>query len=143
MEHVWKRLHKTVLSLLTMEPVVQTRKRRHFKLASQLRIMPSKTLHLGHPILPDLPNEMYLTAEYTVENIERLKELGLGAIGWKELISLLQADLVNPKSRLKTTDPTDTWHESFADLFKMALKEPESTYVNEAKQRIRKSEPSL
>jgi hypothetical protein len=138
MEHEWQSLYNAILGSLKLEPVVQTRKKRQFRLPSEVRILPLSAFHHGEPILPDLANEVYLAAEYTQERKERLKELGLRVLSWDELIDRLQADLVDPSSRLKTTAKTDPWHAAFADLLIEALNNSNDAFRIKIKQRISK-----
>lgn len=94
-------------------------------------------MHHGLPILPDLEDEIFLAPGYTTRQVSRLRELGATNLYWDELIDRLQADLLRPGSRLKTTLATDPWHEAFAGLF-LKIFETDETAMNRIKQRIRR-----
>jgi hypothetical protein len=137
MEHPWKPLYPSIVDSLKTKPVIQTRERRQFKTANQVRRLVPSCIHREQPIIPDLPDEMYLASEYTESHQIRLTELGLDFIDWGNLIDRVQADLISPFSRIKTTDPTDPWHEAFARMLLPAFA-TSSRVSNSTRQRIKR-----
>jgi hypothetical protein len=116
MEYPWKSLYPSIVDSLKTKPVIQTRERRQFKTANQVRRLVPSCIHREQPIVPDLPDEMYIASEYTESHQDRLTELGLGVISGDVILVRIQADLISPFSKIKTTDPTDPWHEAFAKM---------------------------
>lgn len=121
MERPWRTLYTSIIERLTVEPVAQTWERGQFKAPKLLRVVVPSARHRGKPILPDLPDELYLASEYTEHHVSRLKELRIDNISWNDAVDRLQADLLQPGSRLRTTPCKDSWHEAFADLFAPAF----------------------
>jgi hypothetical protein len=113
----WKSLFFSITNALSTLPIVQTRGKRLFKAPTEVRALVLSTLHLGQPILPDLADEQYIAHGYSEKHRERLKELGMPAISFSEMIDRLQADLVRLPSKTKTMAATDPWHEAFASMF--------------------------
>jgi hypothetical protein len=136
-DHPWKSLYPSIVNALQTTAVVETLERGQLKAPNQLCDLLECTLHLGRPILPDLADEIYLAQAYTSEHRNRLKELGLRNIAWTDIVDRLQADLVRPRSRTKTTPATDTWHEAFAELFLSAIKETSRASIS-TQQRIKR-----
>jgi hypothetical protein len=82
-----------------------------------VRDLDQSKLHCGEPILPDLPDEIYIASEYSTEQKKRLGELGLRRISWNALIDRLQADLARATSRTRNKPAADPWHEALAKMF--------------------------
>jgi hypothetical protein len=118
----WKPLYTLITESLEYKPVAQTKERGLFKAPNQLRKLLEFTKYNNEPILPDLPEEIYLSSGYTSRHIERLQELGVSTMSWTEVLDRLSADLVRPQSRTKTTAATDSWHVAFAEMFQHIFK---------------------
>ncbi|ORY18241.1 hypothetical protein BCR34DRAFT_596464 [Clohesyomyces aquaticus] len=116
MEQPWKRLYPQIKRHLASMSVLQTRGQRRFKRPSDLRWVPELGFHDGDPILEDLAGEIYLAQEYSRLNHDILIDLGVSIWTNEEIISRVQADLVNFQSRIKTLSPNNSWHEAFATL---------------------------
>jgi hypothetical protein len=121
----WKSLYTLIIDSLATKPVAQTREQGMFKAPSQLRTLSRSMMYNEEPILPDLPGEIYLAPDYTLKHEKRLEELGVQSINRDQLIDRLQADLLRPQSKTKTTTATDPWHEAFASMFLPILADSE------------------
>lgn len=76
-------------------------------------------VHDGEPILDDLSDDVYLAPQYRGYE-SRIRPLRVGYASLLCMVRRLEADIVKLTSRLKTTDPCDSWHVAFASLFSRA-----------------------
>jgi hypothetical protein len=132
--HIWKGLRSSILTALSSKPVLQTWELGIFKVPASLRLLPEFALHEDEPILPDLPEEVYLARKYSHHNIQVLRDLGLQDLRWSELLDRLSYDIGKMTSKLKTTPMKDPWHTSFARLFEQVFLE---NSLAEAQQKLK------
>jgi hypothetical protein len=133
--HSWRPVYDSIKSLLEPMAVFQTRERRTFKRSSEVRYIPDFVFHNKEPLFADLSVERYISGEYAEKHREVLQGLGVSDLQWKDMLELLEGDLMSARSRLKTKEPNDTWHVSFATLFTRAFQsESKAAYQQRLKQ---------
>jgi hypothetical protein len=117
MENPWGLMYSSIITVLSSRLIVHTREHRSFKAPHQVRQLLDINFHCGQPILPDMADEAYIASEYSTEHKKRLRELGLRAISYDELVDRLHADLEQVISRTMTKLAADPWHEALAKMF--------------------------
>ena len=135
MEHIWKPLYDSIKSALQTQSFLQTREQRRFRRPNQVKRLRDCHLHGGLPILPDLPDEIYLAPEYAARYDKCLEDLGVDIISWDDIVNRLQADLTRTTSKVRTIKGDDPWHVAFAELFLEAFAADDNITIQ---QRIRK-----
>jgi hypothetical protein len=114
----WKTLYPAIQAQLRQRPILQTWETGEFRLPGELRQLSHHMLHDGEPILGDLEDEEYLAPDYAYRHHSALAALGSLRADMSHMVKRLEADLCHRhSSRVKTTQPSDPWHEAFAELF--------------------------
>lgn len=116
MGRLWEPLYPSIKKLLGRSRVLRTWEKQSAKEPSQLRYVMPMSRYGGRPILKDLPDEVYLAPNYNYKHRAALEGLGVKNLDWDMKLDRLRADLVNPRSELKTRLPHDGWHEALAKM---------------------------
>ena len=82
----------------------------------------------SNPLFQDLPNELYLSKRYGLDDLDILCELGLQKLSSSDTVKLFAHNLQSWQSRFKEVGTT--WHEKVAKLLCVACKD-ESSHVTE------------
>ena len=121
MEKPWKTMYTSMVAELKWLAIFETWEHRRFKRAVDLRQLLPCYLFEGQPILKDLTDEIYLAPEYGSAYENALRDLGLEAINWEDIIKRLRMDLVNTNSRIRSHGCDSPWFEAFAALCSLLL----------------------
>ncbi|KAF2738695.1 hypothetical protein EJ04DRAFT_549620 [Polyplosphaeria fusca] len=116
MQHLWVPFRDDILKHLAQLPILQTRRERRLRKPDDLCILVAEDTFENKPLFEDLPDEVYLAAEYEKAHYESLKTLGVGYLTWEHLFNRLKADLRSSESKLRTIPPTSRWHAACASL---------------------------
>ena len=121
-EDIWRSLRSAIVDRLSKRAVLQSRSRRVLKTPGDLRFISKDFKYNGEPMLADLPGaDLYISEQYSFENIMRLKPLGLRAIHITQCIDRIKHDTTTPASHLRNTDLDDEWHTAFLSLISSIL----------------------
>lgn len=92
---------------------------------SRLRILTSDFTHQSEKLLPDFgQNWHFLSKEYKSSDHPALLDLGASRLSIDEALDLIENDLENPHSRLRSRPLSDAWHDTFTEFIKKALAQP-------------------
>ena len=123
----WSTLRTDIIERLKLKAVIRSRSGLLHK-AKNLRILPTNTMDSdGVPLFRDIRPFLYLAAEYSQADQDRLKTLGLGVIFIEELLTRFQADLASPNSVYKSPSTSTAWHIRVVDLLCGWLDVPQVT----------------
>jgi hypothetical protein len=126
MEKPWDLMYRSIVESIKAIPVFQTWEQRRFRKPTELRLLPGFCLHDNHPILKDMPDEVYLAPEYgRFASTEILQDLGIGFLYWNDVLLRIRTDLTTPSSRIKSQRLDSTWFEAFAGLCTLLLESPQ------------------
>jgi hypothetical protein len=116
-EPFWKKLVGRIDALLKANPVLRGRSKGSLRRIDQLKIIPDLFKDkYGDPLVPDLPEEMYLASEYHLGDRLPLKDLGLRPMDIQHIVTRFQADLNSSNSRLKSPKTDEDWHTRAASV---------------------------
>ena len=114
-----------IVHRLKDEPILRPWSGGVSKCISQLKILtPSCLDETGKPLFMDLAEEIYLSDEYSREEKQALKAIGVERIGYHDLLEKVKADLESPLSRIKNLQTSESWHRRSAKLMLDAAKYP-------------------
>ena len=115
----WAHLQALIINRLKILPIMQTYKTGALKCIEQLRIVPKSCRdEKGKPLFEDLPDEVYLSDEYSEQELSILRTIGLRDIETNQVLDRLKADLKSDAllSRMKGIFTSDGWHTNCARL---------------------------
>ena len=121
MEAFWEPLYLEIKDLLTECKMLKSTGGTRLKFLSELRMVPSVFLHEDQPLFDDLKDDVYISSTYTQSDQERLRDIGLGALSWEDMLDRLEADLDSPSSKMKYTELEDEWHTAVTTLIEEIL----------------------
>ncbi|PQE17368.1 ATPase-like ATP-binding domain protein [Rutstroemia sp. NJR-2017a BVV2] len=112
------RITTKIEQLLVQTPILRRRAKGLLRKICELRIVPKsfKTLD-GSPLLEDCTQGIYLDDGYRMEDVMRLKPLGLKDLTNQDILERVREDLASTKSKFKSSETTSNWHERIADFF--------------------------
>ena len=120
-EAFWEPLYLEIRDLLTECKMLKSNGGKALRCLSELRILPSVFLYEDQPLFDDLRDDIYLSGEYTQPDLETLRDIGLGAMTWEDMLDRLEADLNSPSSKMKSTELDDEWHTAVTTLIEEVL----------------------
>ena len=123
----WAQLGPKIFALLAAEPILKTRDGDLLRTIRQARVVPSVFLdERDEPLLPDLPEAMYLSEKYDSSAKRELSRLGLRSMHAKDYINRIKSDLGSEKSRIKSSQSDNVWQSRFARLCSQILDKDET-----------------
>ncbi|MCJ1354926.1 MAG: hypothetical protein MMC33_004916 [Icmadophila ericetorum] len=127
----WARLLPKIKDRLKVTPVLRTWTSQELRIPAQLKKLTKDCLDQnGRPLFKDLPEEIYLSPSYLVKDWEILTEIGTRIIDNLNGIDLIEADLNDSNSRIRSATIDQDWHTRAAQLILRCLKlasEPNSS----------------
>ena len=109
----WKTIVDGIKERLQEESVVRTRGTRVLRPINKLRELPAQCCDQhGHPLLPDLNPEIYISDSYEQGDICILKDFGLEVLNITEVLNTVRQDLLQTSSlsRFRSPRTDDDWH---------------------------------
>lgn len=122
-DSIWKELVREISDRLKSASVLRSRSHRISRI-TQLRRNCSGGLDKdGNHLFEDIDPEIYLSAHYTNDDLNRLQAYGLKTMTLEHVIERARADLdMGPsRSRLMSFDTSEDWHSRVATLFSKGL----------------------
>jgi hypothetical protein len=117
MEKPWNTMYGSIAKSIKAISVFQTWEQRRFRKPTELRLLPDFCLHDGHPILKDMPDEVYLAPDYLrFASTKILQDLGIQNVYWDDILLRIRTDVTTPSSRIKSQSLDSPWFEAFAGL---------------------------
>jgi hypothetical protein len=127
MEKPWNTMYRSILESIKAIPAFQTWEQRRFRKPTELRLLPVDYLHDDHPILSDLPDELYLARDYRKSaSMRTLRDLGIRDLGWSDVLPRIRTDLTKMFSRIKSHSLDSPWFEAFAEFCMPLLDSPDA-----------------
>jgi hypothetical protein len=122
----WSQLLTRIKGAIKTTPVLWPRSRNRLRLISQLKIVPNNFKGSdGEPLVPDLPEEIYLDRKYNAISysaLPKLKTLGLRVMSTYDCIERIGRDALSLTSKMKSAN--DDWHESIARILLAVFEKP-------------------
>ncbi len=113
----WAKLLPTIITLLKDTRILWSRSGKCLKRPSELKWLTPDALDDDQkPLFDDLTDELYLSSGYRSCEQAAFTMLGIQNVTIDELLERVKADLVSPKSKIKSTMTSKSWHKRSADL---------------------------
>ena len=121
----WGELVTRIEEKINSTPVVRSLERRDLRPIDKLRyILDMLNDRYGNPLFADLPNELYLSDNYSYEDLVLLADFGMQPPFMHEVVWLVEQDLKlanEGKLRMKSEDSDDSWHSRAAIILQLSF----------------------
>ena len=124
----WVNLLPQIIAHLQCTPILLSRSGRCRKLPSELKwVPPSFEDEHGVPLFDDLPNELYLSPSYKSSDKFTMGTLGVNELTIEDMLPRIRADLYSLRSKYKSFETGESWHNRTAELLRRAFEKDHLT----------------
>lgn len=122
----WPKLVPKIKSCLSSADtkVLRTRRDHRLKSIGEVKRVASDFLDRhGNPLFEDLQEEVYITDEYSSQDLDTLSDFGLATMDFNVALARICADLESSTSRMKDPNTDDDWHSRAARFLSLPFED--------------------
>lgn len=130
----WAQLQPKIVEQLKATPILRPRSGGALKQPHQLKWLDADAQDKdGNPLFSDLPEELYLSQHYDLDDKLPLDQLGVQHVTMSEICARVKADLISPSSRMKSATSSYDWHSRSAKLLMLSFDKDEEAAADQVR----------
>ncbi|KAI1499875.1 hypothetical protein F5X99DRAFT_388501 [Biscogniauxia marginata] len=122
-DRYWLSLINRIKSEIATVPVMRPRSEGSLRLIRDVRELGHTMIYKDKPLFNDIETEMYLSQCYDAADLHMLHEFGLEVMDMPLILDRVEADLVHPRSKIKSASTSDQWHTAAAKLLSLPFED--------------------